>query len=68
MGNTEERSLPVETVTGYNVLDFRLLNPARPGITSFAVQIVKDKLERKITRQSKNNWWSTYNHDIYSQT
>ena len=64
MGNTEERSL--ETVTGCNVLDFRLLNPARPGITSSVVRIVKEKLERIITRQSKNNWWSTYNHD--SQT
>ena len=49
MGNTEERSL--ETVTGCNVLDFRLLNPARPGITSFAVQIVKEKLERIIIQK-----------------
>ena len=35
--------------------DFRLLKPVRPGITSFAVQIVKEQLEKDIQQSVKKS-------------
>ena len=35
--------------------DFRLLKPVHPGITSFAVQIVKEQLEKDIQQSVKKS-------------